>query len=165
MHPLYPRIQERILLGQGSCWLWTGTITNGGYGQFYYRGKREYAHRVVYGLLRGPIPDGMECDHLCRVRRCVNPRHIELVTRRENILRGLGPSAAHAVKERCPKCDGEYRQLSRGRGRRCQRCEVVAAGERHKRRMREDLAYAEKSRAYQRKKQLAYYHARREVRA
>ena len=65
------------------CWLWTGG-TNNGYGR---RGNR-YAHRVVYEALVGPIPADMEIDHLCRVRRCVNPAHLEAVPHAENVRRG-----------------------------------------------------------------------------
>lgn len=70
------------------CWLWTGTALNG-YGQFRW-GKMRKAHRVAYELLVGPIPDGKELDHLCRVTRCVNPLHLEPVSRRENAMRGVG---------------------------------------------------------------------------
>jgi len=66
----------------GTCWLWTGRIHKG-YG--YYSGTG--AHRVSFELANGPIPAGMELDHLCRVRNCVNPAHLEPVTRAENMRR------------------------------------------------------------------------------
>lgn len=73
------------------CWIWIGARTEG-YGQLS-SGRREEgnisAHRFAYVLLRGPIPVGFEPDHLCRLRCCVNPWHMEPVTRRENALRGL----------------------------------------------------------------------------
>ena len=84
------------------CWLWTGNISGGtGYGGINYKNRQQGAHRVVYELLVGPIPDGLELDHLCRVRRCVNPGHLEPVTHRENALRGLGPSAGNATATHC----------------------------------------------------------------
>ena len=66
----------------GFCWLWTGR-THDGYGR--YSGGS--SHRIAYELLVGPIPDGLELDHLCRVTQCVNPDHLEPVTREENIRR------------------------------------------------------------------------------
>lgn len=65
-----------------SCWLWTGSHTKAGYGNINVGkpGENEYAHRVAYRLLVGPILDGKHIDHLCRVRDCVNPEHLEAVT-------------------------------------------------------------------------------------
>lgn len=59
------------------------------------------AHRVAYELCIGPIPTGLTIDHLCRNTRCVNPKHLEAVTLRENILRGTGPTAHNAAKSAC----------------------------------------------------------------
>lgn len=78
----------------GPCWNWVGNKTAGGYGQFVIRhGKLVYAHRYAYEALRGPIPATLQIDHLCRVRACVNPWHMEPVTNRENMLRGEAPTA------------------------------------------------------------------------
>lgn len=77
----------------GDCWLWTGTTVHGGYGQARWNGEPHQAHRLVYELTVGPIPDGLMLDHLCRVRHCVNPAHLEPVTSHENILRGQVPTA------------------------------------------------------------------------
>ena len=74
-----------------ACWIWTGKRVHNGYGTFSYRvaGKRvyHYAHRYGYEALVGPIPPGLDLDHLCRRRDCVNPDHLEPVTRRENLSR------------------------------------------------------------------------------
>ncbi len=73
------------------CWEWTAYKTQGGYGQI--RGEDQkmiYAHRAVYELLVGEIPEGLQIDHLCRNRSCVNPDHLEPVTAKENIRRGIG---------------------------------------------------------------------------
>jgi hypothetical protein len=71
------------------CWEWQGSRTTGGYGVIKPEGSRTpvLAHRVAYELAVGPVPDGLELDHLCRNRRCVNPSHLEPVTRSENIRR------------------------------------------------------------------------------
>lgn len=70
-----------------TCWLWTASRIGGGYGSFGLNGTK-YAHRLVYEDLVGPIPAGLDIDHLCRVRHCVNPDHLEPVTRAENLRRG-----------------------------------------------------------------------------
>jgi hypothetical protein len=72
-----------------TCWLWTGTIANNGYGHIYREGgPLMTAHRLSYEVHVGPIPDGLTIDHLCRVRHCVNPDHLEPVTVAENNRRG-----------------------------------------------------------------------------
>lgn len=81
-----------------TCWLWIGGLDAYGYGQF---DRHDKAHRVAYEMLVGPIPEGLVIDHLCRVRRCVNPEHMEPVTHGENNLRGIGPAAVHAAQTHC----------------------------------------------------------------
>ena len=74
------------------CWLWDGACTYNGYGRIGAGGKHGRtlgAHRVAWELYNGPIPQGLQIDHLCRTRFCVNPRHLELVTNSQNIQRGL----------------------------------------------------------------------------
>jgi hypothetical protein len=84
------------------CWLWMGPLYNG-YGRVGYKGTSSNPHRVSYMLLKGPIPRGLQVDHLCRVRNCVNPAHLELVTPRENTFRGVSLSVLNASKTHCPK--------------------------------------------------------------
>ena len=71
-----------------TCWLWTGSSERG-YGRIYIGNKTYRAHRFVYELLKGKIPEGLELDHLCRQRNCVNPEHLEPVTHIENLRRSL----------------------------------------------------------------------------
>lgn len=66
------------------CWLWTGSCFSLGYGQFHINRCPKLAHRVAYEMLVGPIPRGLELDHLCHVRSCVNPQHLRPATRRQN---------------------------------------------------------------------------------
>lgn len=82
-----------ITLAEGlDCWRWTGWIDAGGYGVFTVKGKAHKAHRHSYEKLIGPIPRGLVLDHLCRVRNCVNPYHLDPVTIAVNTARGLGNS-------------------------------------------------------------------------
>lgn len=72
----------------GSCWPWRASLSTSGYGLFRYEGRQQSAHRVAYRLFTGPIPDGLQLDHLCRNRTCCNPAHLEPVTQQENMRRG-----------------------------------------------------------------------------
>lgn len=84
------------------CWAWQGFIDQKGYGRYQPTGGRlAQAHRFAYESAVGPIPDGLVIDHLCRNRGCCNPAHLEPVTNRENILRGVGLSAMHSRKTHC----------------------------------------------------------------
>lgn len=94
----------------GPCWLWTGSRDNHGYGQLQVRSIAPYpikAYRFAWEMTRGPILSGVEAgdryelDHLCRVRACVNPGHLELVTHRVNMVRGFGPHGINARKTHC----------------------------------------------------------------
>ncbi len=87
----------------GACWLWLGAKVHNGYGQLKRSGKMVRAHRYAYELLIGPIPDGLQLDHLCRIPNCVNPDHLETVTSRENTMRGVSFAALNARKTHCPQ--------------------------------------------------------------
>lgn len=75
------------------CWLWTGAPDSNGYGRLHVGGVQYLTHRLAYELMFAPIPDGLQIDHLCRVRLCVNPWHLEPVTSRVNTIRGEAGSA------------------------------------------------------------------------
>lgn len=126
------------VIATDSCWYWTGATTNG-YGSFQWRGNASPAHRFAYELLVGPIPDGLQLDHLCRMRACVNPAHLEPVTQRENLLRGNGWSGRHARQMSCkhghPFTAENIYSPPRG-GRQCRMC-MHAKKQRQRMRRRE----------------------------
>jgi hypothetical protein len=114
------------------CWLFTGSLSPTGYGRITLPGGvKGYAHRVVYERVRGAIASDRELDHLCRVRCCVNPDHLESVTHQVNLLRGAGPSAIHAKKTHCPKGHAySGHNLTHWGGQRC--CRACVNGRRRR---------------------------------
>jgi hypothetical protein len=119
------RFMAKVERSEDGCWLWCASVTNRGYGRFRTKAQGEvFAHRFSYEIHVGPIPEGLHLDHLCRVRRCVNPEHLEPVTCRENLLRGDTLTAANAAKTHCPKnhpYDETNTYMNAG-SRRCRTC-------------------------------------------
>ena len=109
------------------CWIWTGFVDSKGYGRWAAHGE-ERAHRASYVAMRGPIPEGTEIDHLCRVRRCINPTHMEAVPHSINVMRGESFSAHHSRKTHCTRghlfdSDNTYRWANGKRKMRvCRTC-------------------------------------------
>lgn len=109
-----------------SCWLYTGS-NNNGYGQFWTGTKNSLAHRFSYELV-AKIPEGLHIDHLCRVRNCVNPEHLEPVTNKENVLRGEGYTAKKARQTHCIRgheLSGKNLAITVKGYRRCNKCNVI----------------------------------------
>src|SRR5437773_10375437 len=86
---------------ESRCWLYLGVPQNKGYGHICVNYKPVLAHRFAWILMIGEIPDGLTLDHLCRRTMCVNPAHLEPVTHRVNVLRGIGRTAINARKTHC----------------------------------------------------------------
>jgi hypothetical protein len=118
---LLERIADRFTVGDG-CWEWSGSRSAAGYGNVWVDGRQRYAHRVMYELLVGPIPAGLQIDHLCRNRSCVNPGHMEPVTSKENTLRGNSMSARHARQTECPHGHSLSDAMHYKNGRSCRTC-------------------------------------------
>jgi len=132
---LADRLRDNTLLTP-NCWLWTGYRNRQGYGQITIKREVHPVHRVMYEWVVGPIPEGLECDHLCHGadtsckggndcphRRCVNPKHLETVTPTENKHRGV-----HARKTHCPRghlYDEINTYVSKG-SRFCRTCQRAA---------------------------------------
>lgn len=134
-------VTKRYVVTNSGCWEWTGTIAKNGYGILGVGGrggKKVYAHRASYEIFSGKIPFGLEIDHLCRNRECVNPEHLEAVTRRINILRGSGPKILGLIngnKTHCLRGHEFNEKNTRNRksgGRTCVICEKQKRTQRDK---------------------------------
>lgn len=95
------RFAEKWREDQNGCHVWTAKKNAEGYGYFWLGGRDRRAHRIAWEWAKGPITEGRQLDHLCRNRACVNVDHLEPVTCRENVLRGVGPAAVNARKVQC----------------------------------------------------------------
>lgn len=110
----------------GGCWEWQASRMPNGYGRFVRdEGGSTLTHRIAYEMLVGPIPAGLQIDHLCRNRGCVNPAHLEPVTARQNVLRSESMAAHHAKKTHCPAGHpyaGDNLHIDRSGSRICRAC-------------------------------------------
>ncbi len=125
--PMIDRFNEKWIGDCNSeCWLWVGYVRPDGYGEMGGGpGEVLRAHRFSYEHFVGPIPAGLTIDHLCRVRSCVNPKHLEPVTQRENNRRGFSIYATNARKTHCKNghpFDEANTRWHRSNGITCRRC-------------------------------------------
>ncbi len=129
---LLERLMSKVeMVTESGCWIWmAGSLR--GYGQISVGGRHgsmKGAHRIAYELLKGPIPKGLELDHLCRVTFCINPAHLEPVTHQVNAQRGEA-GKYEKVRTHCPQghpYNQENTQLHRGWHRLCKACHLVHA--------------------------------------
>lgn len=140
------RFTEKYRVDPSGCWIWTGAIGAEGYGRFGYPSRQtRLAHRVAHVLFIGPIPDGYQVDHICAVKACVNPDHLEAVTPLVNTRRALPWVNGQARRTHCPQ-GHEYTeentrlsfQLGRNgrprRNRHCRTCDALRQLERSRQR-------------------------------
>lgn len=102
------------MLAESGCWLWTLSVGGPGYGNAWDGERVRTAHRYAYTWIVGPVPDGLVLDHLCKVRRCVNPAHLEPVTQGENMRRAGWYQ--RAVRSECPIHGAEFMSVSVRKG-------------------------------------------------
>lgn len=119
------RFLTKVTERADGCWIWDGCLNSWGYGRFNVGEEYVAAHRFAYTQFKGPIPDGLTIDHLCRNRNCVNPNHLEAVTVKVNVLRGNTIQALNASKTHCKRGheftpENTYNQP--GGGRMCKAC-------------------------------------------
>ncbi len=128
--PLEDRIARKYDIAENGCWEWTDSAGSRGYGALRVGGKKGKmidAHRITYETFVGPVPGGLELDHLCRNRKCINLDHLEPVTKRINGLRGHSVCAENARKTHC-KFGHEFVSTKEGdrSRRRCMVCQNAA---------------------------------------
>jgi len=117
------RFWSKVVALANGCWEWNGHRDRLGYGRFMVERRPRLTHRLAFEELIGPIPDGLEPDHLCRNTSCLNPTHLELVTHAENIRRGYShkPRPTHCPHGHLYAAQNTY---DYGRGRRCKTCQM-----------------------------------------
>jgi len=126
-------MSARYIVGDDGCWIWQGPKNNRGYGWW----GRKLAHRRMYESIRGPIPKGLELDHLCRVTACVNPDHLEPVTHAENVRRGTVGAVNSARLRAETHCRNGHEYTAENTSivdgyRRCKACSAQVARDRRK---------------------------------
>ena len=131
------RFAAKVTVAPSGCWEWTSKVQHrDGYGVARLGHKEISAHRLSYALFVGPLIEGLTIDHLCRNRICVNPEHLEQVTRKENTLRGNGITAQQARKTECKwgHAFDEENTVLRKDGRACRKCAARRSREAYARR-------------------------------
>lgn len=131
------RFWAKVKLNSSGCLEWMGARNNLGYGHFRWEGRTRGAHRVAYQILIGAVPDGLQLDHLCRNRACVDVDHLEPVTASENVRRGLIPEIRrqqHAHVTHCPQGHAYAApnlQITKAGHRKCRECQRLRSNVRY----------------------------------
>lgn len=130
MTPPLELLLAKVDITVDGCWLWLGATTTAGYGVT----NAGLAHRLTYEYFIGPIPEDRLLDHVCRNPSCVRPDHLDVVTHRENVLRGVGVTAVNALKTECDRGHAFTEANTRiWRGRRvCRACDAAKKAQRRK---------------------------------
>ena len=122
-------IKSRIKIDENGCWIWQRQIGRHGYALVSDKVTSYRMHRQSYMFYKGEIPKGLVLDHLCRNKPCINPEHLEPVTNRENVLRGVGISAVNAKKTHCSRgheLSGDNLYIAPKDGsRKCRACKAL----------------------------------------
>lgn len=129
---LRDRLLAKIIVQPDGCWVWRGAAQPTGYGQLWNGKRPEQAHRLSYKMFCGPVPDGVEVDHVCRVRDCVNPKHLRLLPHRDNVLAGNTGPARNAAKTHCDyghELSGRNLRFAVNGSRQCRACDRRRAQE------------------------------------
>lgn len=117
-----------MIINTDDCWLYAGTTSSNDYGRIWVDGKSYMVHRLMWmDANNRVIPEGLHTDHLCRVHRCINPAHLDVVTPRENALRGATVAAAYSKRRACKYGHTFDKKNTRMRGntRVCRTCQML----------------------------------------
>lgn len=127
------RFHEKYIVTSESCWEWTGARNRDGYGWFLLDGRAIGAHVASWRLIRGDTPEGMELDHICRNRACVNPDHLDPVPHIENVRRGNTADVMNGTRDRCKRGHlfSEHMYISPKGFRTCRECKRLAERRRY----------------------------------
>jgi hypothetical protein len=122
LHAGLDKFAENVALDDDGCWIWLGPTVHNGYGRICVNSKPSMAHRWAYEHFVGPIPQGLQIDHLCRVRACCNPDHLEPVTPLENTRRGQGNGSKTHCNYGHPFDDSNTVWIKDGARKPCRAC-------------------------------------------